>query len=332
MRHLGWLLLILCACRATPSESAQRYRFEHVAMGTSWSLVVHAPDAARAERAAKAAFRVVDEVDEAANDYDAASELSRLVGTSAGDARSVSPLLFELLVEARAFAELTDGAFDPTCGRTTKLWRRARRQAELPSDARIEAALATCGYDALELDAAHHAVRLRREGMQLDLGGVAKGQALDRALDAVRAEGLERVLIEGGGDLRAGAAPPGAAAWIVALEGSRARVALVDAGMATSGDAYRGFELDGVTYSHLIDPRTGRAVTDRRTVTVIAPTAAEADAFASAACVASSPRLDAWFGPDSERSARVVTGGTNDPWLSPRWSEHRIADDGTSLP
>lgn len=304
-------------------------------MGTSWSLVVHAEDEAQACRAAAAAFRVIDEIDRIASDYDASSELAQLVGGDASQEATeycVSALLFELLSEARGLAEATGGAFDPTLGRLTKLWRRARRQAELPTEARLASALASSGFEALQLDPTTKSVRLARPGMQLDLGGVAKGQALDRALAAVRAAGLESALIEGGGDLRAGAAPPGRAAWIIALEGGSERIALVEAGMATSGDAYRGFELDGVRYSHLIDPRSGRASTELRTATVVAPTAAEADAFASAACIAAFPPDDAWFGPASQRAARIQRGGTSDPWLSPTWSAQRVADSSPRLP
>lgn len=312
-----------------------RYRFEHVAMGTSWSIVLYAADAVQAERAARAGFAIVDEIERVASDYDASSELSLLAADrqcAEPEGVVVSGLLFELLAEAVRFAEQTDGAFDPTLGESTRLWRRARRQAELPSDQRIADALAATGYEALELDAERRSVRLEREGMRLDLGGIAKGQALDRALAAVRAVGVESALIEGGGDLRAGASPPGADCWSIAIAGVPDRIGLVNAGMATSGDAFRGFELDGVRYSHLIDPRTGRASTGSRTATVIAATAAEADAFASAACVSTPSDAERWFGRDAGRAARIASAAERDAWESPCWSFQRIADAGALSP
>jgi len=349
MRLVSVLLLLILGCRAAPdSESTlERHRFEHAAMGTRWSVVLYAQDADQAERAARAAFEVVDSIDRVASDYDPGSELARLVGRTtapksasetqaAYEARvresEVSPLLLELLVEARHYAATTDGAFDPTLGALTRLWRRARRQAEVPTPERLASAVTTAGYEQLFIDAARGVVRLERDGMRLDLGAIAKGQALDRALAAMNAAGVQRALIEGGGDLRAGAAPPGAEHWVVALEGSELRVGLVDAGMATSGDAYRGFELDGVRYSHLIARDLGRAVTGERTATVIAPTAAEADAFASAACVVGESGAAAWFTEESGRSACLGAAGGPTAWRSPGWSAHEIPDSALQGP
>lgn len=309
-------------------------RFEHAAMGTSWSVVLYARDAAHAERAVRAAFAVIDEIDRLASDYDPTSELAQLSGEpvdgSGGEMR-VSPLLCELLTEALDHARATGGAFDPTLGRLTRLWRRARRQGELPSPERLAAARATVGFEFLTVDSSACTVRFLREGMQLDLGGIAKGQALDRALAELRAAGIESALVEGGGDLRAGAAPPGADAWIVALESDGMRVRLVEAGMATSGDAYRGFDLEGSRYSHLIDRRSGAAVVGPHSATVIASTAAEADAFATALCAVGAPPVAAWFSPTSGRAARFVAADAS-LWRSPTWSSHEIADAGRREP
>jgi len=329
VRHLLLSLWLLSACGAVPAEhieqSLERFHFEHAAMGTSWTLQCYAEDASTAERAARAAFLAVDEVERVATDYDPASELSRLGDrASAGamvDSVVLSALLFELLVEAQSFARLTDGAFDPTLGASTKLWRRAKRQGEPPTPSRLDAARASGGWRSLELDNEHRAARLGLEGMRLDLGGVAKGQALDRALAALVSHGIERALIEGGGDLRAGAPPPGESHWWIALEGTSSSVPLAHAGMASSGDHYRGFDHDGSRYSHILDPRSGHALSAGESATVIAPTAAEADAFASAACVAEIRVSSAWFTSGTDRSAliRKNVDGVQGAWISPAW-------------
>lgn len=337
MRRILGIGLWISACQAVPDAMPQleRHRFDHAAMGTSWSIVLYARDADRAGRAAQAAFAVVDEIDRVASDYDPQSELALLVGhepSTESSSCSVSPLLCELLVEACAYAAQTNGAFDPTMGSLTRVWRRARRQAALPTAERITTALAAVGFEDLRVDPTLHRVSLNRAGMRLDLGGVAKGQALDRALAALRREGIDVALIEGGGDLRAGAAPPGTAGWIVALENSPLRVMLVEAGMATSGATYRGFEIDGVGYSHLIDPRSGLAMTGARSATVIATCAAEADAFASAACVVRRDEAEAWFGDRSSRAALLGGAAEGLPWASSRWAAYEIADSSADAP
>jgi len=200
-----------------------------------------------------------------------------------------------VLAAAEDVARASGGAFDVTVGPLVALWRRARRQGELPAPERLAAARAAVGWRALALDRARGAARLGLAHMRLDLGGIAKGYALDAALAELARHGIERALVDGGGDLAAGAPPPGADGWRVGVAGLDAaepqadragmQLSLAHASLATSGDLERSFELDGVRYSHILDPRTGAALTERRLVSVRAPSGMEADAWATALSV-----------------------------------------------
>jgi thiamine biosynthesis lipoprotein len=288
-------LAFTSACRAPLT----RHEFARAAMGTEFRLVFFAPDAARAAHAAEAAFARIAALDAALSDYSPESELVRLGELSDGACPTawteLSPDLAAVLAEAEDVARASGGAFDVSVGSLVELWRRARRQEELPAPERLAAARASVGWRALELDRSRGAARLQLARMRLDLGGIAKGYALDAALAVLTRHGLERALIDGGGDLLAGAPPPGEAGWRVAIAGldsadpgadrAAAFVELAHAALATSGDLERSFELDGLRYSHILDPRSGRALTERRLVSVRAPTGMAADAWATALSV-----------------------------------------------
>jgi thiamine biosynthesis lipoprotein len=276
----------LAAC-ATP----QRHEFEDAAMGTRFRIVLYASDATQAERAARAAFERVKELDRLLSDYRDDSEAARVSGASgSGEFTAVSTDTWRVLALSQSFAELSDGAFDPTVGPVVALWRRARRQGEVPDDARLSEALGRVGWRALELDAATRAARLVHSGMKLDFGGIAKGYALDAALDELARHGVDRALVDGGGDVAVRRAPPGRAGWAVTVrpfsdESAELTLQLVNEAVATSGDAYQALELDGARHSHIVDPRTGRALTTRTSASVIASDGASADALATALCV-----------------------------------------------
>jgi thiamine biosynthesis lipoprotein len=162
----------------------------------------------------------------------------------------------------------------------------------MPDPARLAEARALVGYHKLHLDAAERTVRLDHPGMQLDLGGIAKGYAADRAIELIRLEGIASALVAAGGDVVVSAAPPGSRGWRVAvapLTKSSAqrprRLLLNNAAVSTSGDAEQFVEIDGKRYSHIVDPRTGIGLLGRRSVTVIADDGVTADSLATAVCV-----------------------------------------------
>ena len=270
----------------SPSET--RFEFTQVHMGLPVRVVLYAGAPAAAHDAAQAAFARIAALDQSMSDYRPDSELAQL-NARAGTWVVVSADLFTVLNRAVEIARLTDGAFDPTVAPLVALWREARRVKRLPSDQAIADARATVGWRRVELDASRSAIRIA-PGTRLDLGGVAKGYILQAAVRQLDARGVTRVLLEAGGDIVVGAAPPDRAGWRIDVPvdgefGARAS-ALTHAALATSGATSQFVEIDGVRYSHVIDPRRGIGVTHHRIARVIAPDGATADALATAAAVA----------------------------------------------
>src|SRR5262249_53417322 len=151
-------------------------------MGTQFKIVLYAPDDGTAAKAKQAAFERIAALDGIMSDYRPTSELMRLCQKAGGDSVKVSGDLFTVLTRAQEVADLSDGAFDVTVGPLVRLWRRARRTQQLPPADELAAAKALVGFRKVRLDAREHTVQLRQAGMQLDLGGIAKGYAADQAL------------------------------------------------------------------------------------------------------------------------------------------------------
>ncbi len=300
--RLRALLLLAAAvglggCASRPLE---RFSFEQSKMGSPFRIVLYAADPAQADAAAEAAWARIDQLNAILSDYEAGSELS-LLGRLSDQAAptawiSVSDDLWNVIEASQAISARTQGAFDITIGPYVRLWRRARRLGELPSERLLAEAAQAVGHEKLELDPAGRAVRLRAGGMRLDVGGIAKGYAAEEALKVLREHGVTRALVDAGGDIAVSDPPPGRKGWRVRLsmfdgpDGSPGQevdryILLARATVATSGDAHRFAEIDGVRYSHILDPRTGLGLTDRLAVTVIAPDGMLADALASAVSV-----------------------------------------------
>lgn len=278
------------ACR--PTNGPVRVAETRRAMGVPWTITLYAPSGPAGHAALAAAFAEVERLEGILSDYDPASELSRLSAASPMSAAvAVGPDLWRVLERAAAFRDTSDGAFDPTIGPLTTLWRQARKTGRMPRPEKLAAARAAVGPAAIELVAERRAVRLPQPGSRLDLGGIGMGYAADRVLDLLRARGIEAALVDASGDVVAAGHPPGTRGWRVAVVGlartggAPPMIDLTDAAVTTSGDAYQAVEIDGVRYSHVIDPRTGLGVTGPSAVTVIAADGTTADALATAASV-----------------------------------------------
>jgi thiamine biosynthesis lipoprotein len=199
--------------------------------------------------------------------------------------------LFIVLMAANSLSRRTDGAFDVTVGPLTKLWRRARRRGEFPANDLLLEARAATGYRNLRLDAAAKSAELLVPNMRLDLGGIAKGYAADEALASMAALGVTRAIVNAGGDVVAGNAPPSETGWRIGVaslerDSSPSRfLNIANCAVATSGDVWQFVEIDGVRYSHILDPRTGLGLTGRSSVTIVAPNGIAADSLASAVSV-----------------------------------------------
>jgi thiamine biosynthesis lipoprotein len=274
----------------------QRFEFAEPHMGTLYRIALYAPDKQSAQDAANAAFARIGQLDEKFTDYDDDSELMKLCAQSGGPPVAVSADLFDVLSRALEIGRQTRGAFDITVGPVVTLWRRARRKKELPDPQDIAAALTHMGLDNVVLNSAERTVTLKKPGMRLDLGGIAKGYAVDQALNLLRTRGLNRAMVLGGGDIGVGDPPPGKDGWAVEIgwmeeNGGQEHdirppahpkivLLLKNAGVSTSGDQFQHLDLNGKRYSHVIDPKTGRALEGRRSVSVVAQNTTASDALA----------------------------------------------------
>lgn len=262
-------------------------------MGVSWSVKALAPDGFDAEAAQGQIQGLLNRIVGQMSTWEPQADISRFNRLPAGGWMEAPAAFHHVLTRALRWAQASGGAFDPTAGELVELWGfgAAEAVAEPPSDTDIAGALSRCGWDRLALEGARV---FQPGGVRLDFSGIAKGFGVDEVSRALAYLGLPDHLVEIGGELRGSgvksdglpwwgeiAAPPGAA-----LPGGPLRVALHGLSLATSGDYRRRFEHGGQTYSHSIDPRTGRPVAaGLRSVSVVAADCMDADALCTALTV-----------------------------------------------
>ncbi|HMQ49054.1 MAG TPA: FAD:protein FMN transferase [Saprospiraceae bacterium] len=268
-------------------QAQEWLRFEVVQpkMGTQFRLVFYARDSAEANIAAIKAFEKVDALNAIFSDYEADSEISRLCQYV--DTLAYMPVgtdMWRLLQQSDTIYRLSSGAFDLSIGPLSKLWRKAFRQKAFPDSLSLAEAKKRVGFEFLDLSQERQ-LRFRNKDMRLDAGGIAKGYTADEVLKLLASLGISQALIDAGGDIAAGAPPPGQKAWHIQMAGL-GMIPLKHRAIATSGDEYRYLKWDGKRYSHIIDPRNGLGVDHGLQVSVIAPHGWLADALASALSVA----------------------------------------------
>ena len=255
-------------------------------MGSAATVRACGPDSQELPSIVAAALDEVDRVDRLMSHYRADSPLSRLNREAALGPVAVDPELFDFLAECLRWSRDSDGAFDVTVGPLMKAWGFFRDEGRRPEEREIQAALGAVGYRHVVLDRERGTVRFDRSGVELDLGGIGKGYAVDRVVELLRRRGVRSALVNLGGSSVYGlGAPPGAEAWEVAIQDPTApgreaeAVALRDRALSVSGGYARSFVKDGVTYSHIMDPRTGRPVQGVLSVAVLSASATDGDAL-----------------------------------------------------
>ena len=227
----------------------------------------------------------VDEIEQQLSVFKAESAVSLLNRDAANRAVAVNHELFELLSLCRELYDETQGAFDITSGPLTRCWGFLKREGRVPASAEIEHARDLVGCDKLQLDPAGRTIKFRQSGVEINLGSIGKGYALD--VVSTRFEGhKERALLSAGGS--SFLATGSNAEWVVGVRHPRAKhkrlatVRLQRCAMSTSGSEEQFFESDGRRFGHIIDPRTGWPADRVTSVTVIADSAARSDALATA--------------------------------------------------
>jgi thiamine biosynthesis lipoprotein len=257
-----------------------------VAMGCTATVRACGPDAATLPAVVGEALDEIDRVDRLMSHYRRDSPLSRLNREAAAGPVTVEPELLDFLAECLRWSRESDGAFDVTVGPLMKAWGFFRDEGRVPGEDELTRALEVVGHRHVVLDREAGTVRFDRPGVELDLGGIGKGYAVDRVVEVLRRRGVSSALVNLGGSSVYGlGAPPGRKAWAIGVQdptrSSRiARtVALRDRALSVSGGFERFFERDGVTYSHVMDPRTGRPVQGILSVAVVTPRATDGDAL-----------------------------------------------------
>lgn len=313
------LTLGLLVATLTAAPKLNRYEFTQTEMGMPFRIILYAPDEATANAAVQAAWRRIHNLNGVMSDYDPNSELSRLSQTAgSGKSVSVSADLWRVLSFANKLSVRSKGGFDVTVGPLVKLWRRARREKELPSPERLAEARAAVGYQHLRLNDANKTVELLRPNMRLDLGGIAAGYAVDEALAVLRSSGVTSALVDASGDIGVSDPPPDAAGWKIGIaplapdKPASRYLLLANAAVTTSGDAFQHVEFNGVRYSHIVDPHTGFGLTNRSSVSVVARDCITADSFATAVSVLG-PKLGLELIEETPGAAALIVQATDAP-------------------
>jgi thiamine biosynthesis lipoprotein len=309
MRFADALLLAASAagvaCAAHGSEPLQNtpIQQQRYSMGTMFEIVAYHEPRADAERAVAAALDEISRLDEVLSDYSKDSELSRLVREGRKAAVTVDPALFEVLQESLVISRRSGGVFDVTIAPVLRAWRDAREQDRQPTEAEIAAAKRCVGHDKIELPAANQ-VRLRSECLEIDLGAIGKGYALDRAMAVLKEAGVRHASVNGGNSsIGAIGHPPGKTGWPVLLgaplKGSKTLL-LRDQFISTSSQSPAG---------HIVDPRSGGPARTPLAVTVVAPRGSTSDALSTALLLMSAEDGSAMLPHFAGVSALWIAGG-----------------------
>lgn len=288
-RHQGLLALLSLVSFSSLHAIETRFDFESVQMATKFRLSLHAENRETAEKAAEDAFEHVSKLTGLFSDYEPNSELNRLNAAKPNEPFQASHELVEIIARSLEISQLTDGAFDITCGHLSRLWRSMKTRKQLPPPERLAAAKAAMDWRAVKVDAQAGTITLMKPGMLLDLGGIAKGYAADAVLKRLRERHhIPRALVIAGGDIAIGDPPPGKEGWEIKMRSSaeaETTVILKNAAVSTSGDMYQAITLGDTRYAHIISPSTGLGLTQTVSCSVIAADATTSDALATAMVV-----------------------------------------------
>ena len=288
---LSWALRVLlmsAALSAAPAQAKWLSRTVDGIMGTRIYVEIWADDATKGEAAIDAVMDEMRHIDDTMSTYKSTSEVSKVNDLAAQQAVPISPELFRLLTTALEYSRLTEGAFDITYASVGYMYDFRQRQR--PTEEQIRAALPAINYRHVLLDPAVQTVHFSQPGVRIDLGGIAKGYAVDCGVELLQKLGYTHALVNAGGDSRVIGDRFGRP-WIVGIRHPDhqdeiiMRIPLTDSAFSTSGDYERYFDENGVRYHHIIDPHTGHSASKVRSATVIASTATRTDGLSKTAFV-----------------------------------------------
>ena len=280
--------VVLLACLLPATGHAEWHRQEAAIMGTGINVEFWHEDAAQAEALIAGVLEEMRRIDRLMSTYKPDSELSQVNASAAVAPVAVSQELFALIRRALAYSEITHGAFDITYASAGRSYDyRAGRK---PTAAQLAESLPAIDYRHVRLDAAGGTVAFTQPGVYIDLGGIAKGYAVDRGMEILRRGGVENALISAGGDSLV-IGKRWDRPWYIGIRDPRNKTGIVsmipleDAAISTSGDYERYFEEDGVRYHHILDPGTGKSTHAVRSTSIIGSIATDTDALSTSVFV-----------------------------------------------
>lgn len=275
-------------------KQTREYASDQFLMDTLISIKVYGNDPETMKKAVAAAYSEMRRIAELADGFQqpgtascSSSDVCRINAQAGRLPVQVDDDIMAMLLLAKKYNELSDGALDVTVGPIMELWGFGSNNPHLPSPDWIKAALPRVGSKDLLLDVEKRTAFLRRAGMKLDLGAIAKGYATEKALQILEKQGIRRALIDAGGNIRVLGRNRLDAPWRIGIKDPRKENAIVavlqleDASAVTSGDYYRSFDVGGKRYHHILDPRSGYPADQNMSVTVVTRDAGLADTLST---------------------------------------------------
>jgi len=283
------ILIVLTAAFSCSFGEETVFKKTMPLMDTIVSITVVADSKDMAEKAIEKTFAEITRFGDLINFYSDTSELAGINRNAGIHSVKVSPETLDVIEKAVFAAEKSGGAFDPTIGPIIKLWDFLNKKK--PTEAEILQALPLVKYKDILIDRADATIFLKRKGMMIDLGGIAKGYAADLAVESLKKEGILSGLVSIAGDIRTFGMKPDKSPWTIGIKNPRqtaekdeiiAKIRLTDKAISTAGDYERFFLLEGKRYHHLLDPKSGYPAELCRSVSVIADKGVITDGFDNA--------------------------------------------------
>ncbi len=271
------------------SDAIIRYEDSHDAMGTTFEVVAYGPDANHLAAVVNEVFEEIDRLEQQMSKYRRDSEISHINRNASRHGIVVEPKLFALIQNSLRASRETRGAFDITVGPLMKSWGFFRQEGRVPGESEIAQVLKSTGYQHVKLDVPARTVWFDVKDVELDLGAIAKGYAIDRAAEILRSFGVTSALLSSGmSSIYALGSPPGERAWEIHLrdpfdaEKAADTILLKNCSVSTSGNYVRFFRLNGKIYSHIINPVTGWPAEGMLSTAVLSPETTESEALSTA--------------------------------------------------
>ncbi len=281
------LTIILCiALTSTAYAGEGIFKKSKKLMGTEMEITVVSADEKTAHKAIDSAFAEIKRIEELMSTYIPESQISKINSAAGKKIVKVDEELIRLIKRAIEYAEVTEGGFNISVGPLIKLWK-IKEGGKIPSNDEIKKAKEMINYKYIVVDEKKKIVFLKKKGMSIDLGGIAKGYASDRAKSVLIQEGIASGIVAVAGDINAFGVKPEKAKWRIGIQHPRKKDAFIgiielnDEAVSTSGDYERFFIKDGKRYHHIIDPKTGKPAEKCQSVTIVSKEATSTDALST---------------------------------------------------